>query len=57
MRLGGSEEGAVTHLLLPSQAGDGSNCEIDAAGNIQLVQAICGEMATASLSGQRWERN
>jgi hypothetical protein len=42
---GGSEEGAVTHLLLPSQAGDGSNCEIDAAGNIQLVQATTGGLA------------
>jgi hypothetical protein len=42
---GGEEEGTVTHLLLPSQVGDGSNCEIDEAGELQVALATTGGLA------------
>ncbi len=41
---GGGEEGAVTHLLLPSQAGDACNCELDATGELQVALATTGAL-------------
>lgn len=48
---GGGEEGAVTHLLLPSQTGDDSNCELDAAGELQVALVTTGGLAEEGVPG------